>query len=77
MTSVAKVAFHRTRELGCIGIHEDHTRCVELLADVIGDFPDLGDEPNHPALNPELDVGYSKGQTLSLALRREGRCGLV
>lgn len=68
MTSVAEVAFDRIRELGCIGIHEDHARCVELLADVIGDFPDLGDEPSHPALNPEPDVGCPEGRTLSLAL---------
>ncbi len=76
-TSVAEVAFHRTRELGYIGLYEDQARYVELLADLIGDFPDLGAEPDHPALNPEPDVGYPEGQALALALRREGHRGLI
>ena len=44
LTSLAEVAFHRTRELGFIGIFDDKARYVELLADFIGEFPDLGDE---------------------------------
>ncbi len=76
-TSVAEVAFHRTRELGYIGIFEDQARYVELLADHIGDFPDLGSELDHPALSPEPDVGYPEGQALALALRRAGHRGLI
>ena len=76
-TSVAEVAFHRTRELGYIGIYEDQARYVELLADHIGDFPDLGDELDHPALNPEPEVGYLEGQAFALALRRDGYRGLI
>ena len=60
-----------------MGIYEDRVRYVELLADLIGDFPDLGDEPEHPALNPDPDVGYPEGQSLALALRREGERGLI
>lgn len=76
-TSVAEVAFHRTRELGYIGIYEDRARYVELLADFIGDFPDLGDEPAHPALHPDPEFGYPAGQALALTLRREGHRGLI
>jgi hypothetical protein len=41
LTSAQEVGFHRTRELGFIGRYEDEARYVELLADFIGDFPDL------------------------------------
>ena len=76
-TSVAEVAFHRTRELAYVGVFDDQARYVELLADFIGDFPDLDDEPNHPALHPDPDIGYPEGQAFALALRREGHRGLI
>jgi hypothetical protein len=58
LTSAAEVGFHRTRELGYIGIYEDEARYVELLADFIGDFPDLTSEKDHPALIPDSALGY-------------------
>ena len=77
LTSADEVGFHRTRELGYIGVFEDEARYVELLADFIGDFPDLDGEAGHPALDPEPDVGYPEGQALAAALRREGHRGLL
>lgn len=77
LTSAEEVGFHRTRELGYIGIYEDEARYVELLADFIGDFPDLHDNPGHPALTPDPDIGYPEGQALAAALRREGHRGLL
>jgi Uncharacterized conserved protein len=77
LTSIAEVAYHRTRELRHIGVFEDRARYVELLADVIGDFPDLGDEPRHPALHPDPAQGYPAGQALAGDLRREGYAGLA
>lgn len=77
LTSAEEVGFHRTRELGFIGIFEDEARYVELLADFIGDFPDLDGEPNSPALHPDPGVGYPAGQALATALRREGHRGLL
>jgi hypothetical protein len=77
LTSAAEVGFHRTRELGYIGIYEDEARYVELLADFIGDFPDLTNEKDHPALIPEPASGYPEGQALALDLRREGHRGLL
>ena len=55
LTSAQEVGFHRTRELGFIGRYEDEARYVELLADFIGDFPDLHGEA-HPALDPDPEL---------------------
>jgi len=77
LTAADEVGFHRTRELGYIGVFEDEARYVELLADFIGDFPDLGGEAGHPALDAEPDIGYPEGQALAAALRREGHRGLL
>lgn len=72
MVSVSEVAWHRTRELGFTGSFHDSARYVELLADFIGIFDDLTDEPEHPALHPDPAVGYPEGQSLAQHLRRAG-----
>lgn len=77
MVSVSEVAWHRTRELGYTSCFEDCARYVEMLADFIGDFDDLTDEPYHVALNVDPDVGYAEGQSLAQHLRREGSLGLI
>ncbi|TVR84888.1 MAG: RES domain-containing protein [Rhodospirillales bacterium] len=77
LTSAEEVGFHRTRELGYIGIYEDAARYVELLADFIGDFPDLHGAPAHPALHPDPDIGYAAGQVLAADVRRQGHRGLL
>ena len=76
LTSAQEVGFHRTRELGFIGRYEDQARYVELLADFIGDFPDLHGE-EHPALDPVPERGYAAGQRLAADLRGEGHHGLI
>ena len=77
LTSAEEVGFHRTRELGYVGIFKDEARYVELLADFIGDFPNLDGEVGHAALNADPDIGYPEGQALAEALRREGHRGLL
>lgn len=77
LTSAEEVGFHRTRELGYIGVFEDEARYVELLADFIGDFPDLSGNAGHASLNPDPDIGYPEGQALASSLRREGHRGLL
>lgn len=77
MVSVSEVAWHRTRELGYTGCFEDSARYVELLADFIGIFSDVTDEPDHPALAANPDVGYPEGQSLAQHLRLEGSRGLI
>lgn len=81
LTSAQEVGFHRTRELAFIGRYDDEARYVELLADFIGDFPDLhaagGTGKLHPALDPDPGKGYPAGQALAAELRREGHRGLI
>jgi RES domain-containing protein len=77
ITSVAEVAFHRTRELRFIGIFDDTARYVELLADFIGEFADITDESSHPPLHPDPVVGYPEGQALAERLRRDEYPGLI
>ena len=77
LVSVAEVAFHKTRELGFIGQFNETARYVELVADFIGEFPDLTDEPSHPALNPDTTAGYPAGQSLARQLHGEGHKGLI
>ena len=77
MVSVSEVASHRTRELGYTGSFEDSARYVELLADFIGEFHDITDEPAHPALHADPDIGYPEGQSLAQHLRRESARGLI
>ncbi|MEM9229389.1 MAG: RES family NAD+ phosphorylase [Pseudomonadota bacterium] len=76
LTSAQEVGFHRTRELSFIGRYEDEARYVELLADFIGDFPDLHGE-EHLALEPDPVRGYPAGQRLAADLRAEGHRGLI
>jgi RES domain-containing protein len=76
LTSAQEVGFHRTRELGFIGRYEDEARYVELLADFIGDFPDLTGEA-HPALDPDPERGYPAGQRLAAGLRGQGHRALI
>lgn len=76
LTSAQEVGFHRTRELGFIGRYDDEARYVELLADFIGDFPDLHGEA-HPALDPVPERSYPAGQRLAADLRAEGHRGLI
>jgi hypothetical protein len=77
LTSAAEVGFHRTRELGFIGQYVGEARYTELLADFIGDFPDLHGDLRHAALDPDPAVGYPAGQALAASLRREGARGLI
>ena len=76
LTSAQEVGFHRTRELGFINRYEDEARYVELLADFIGDFPDLHGQA-HTALDPDPAAGYPAGQALAADLRRQGHRGLI
>jgi len=77
VASVSEVAFHRTRQLSYTGCFEDCAQCVELLADFIGVFDDIFDEPVHPALHPESEIGYSERESLAQHVRRGGSRGLI
>ena len=76
LTSTQEVGFHRMRELGFIDRFKGEALYVELLADFIGEFPDLHGE-QHPSLDADPEVGYPAGQALAAELRREGYRGLA
>lgn len=78
LTAIEEVAFHRTRELAFIGHFHDQMAYQALLADFIGEFPDLRTRPPlADVLDPDPAVGYPAGQRLARALRSEGWAGLV
>jgi len=77
LTAQEEVGFHQWRALQETRADAIRVRYVELLADFIGTFPDLTDEPEHPALNPVTTVGYPKGQALARALRDQGHAALI
>jgi RES domain-containing protein len=77
LTALAEVGYHRSRELGFSGRFTDRARYAELLADFIGEVPDLTDTPDHPALHADPAIGYPPGQALADALRRDGYSGLI
>jgi hypothetical protein len=74
---VNEVVWHRTRELGITGSFHDSARYVQLLAEFIGIFDDLTDEPEQPALHMDRAGGYPEGQSLAQHLRRAGSSGLI
>lgn len=77
MVSIAEVAWHRTRELRFTGSFHDTARYVELLADFIGVFDDLTDQPDHITLHPDPAIGYPAGQALASQLQRDGSRGVI
>lgn len=78
LTAIEEVAFHRSRELGFIGVYEDEMPYQALLADFIGSFPDLrGIAPPPDCLDPDVAAGYPAGQAFARDLRSEGWRGLV
>lgn len=77
LTSVEEVGFHRTRELSFVGWYVGEARYVELLADFIGDFPELDEETAGLALHPDPAIGYPAGQALALSLQRDGHRALL
>lgn len=77
LTSAQEVGFHRTRELTYIGRYHHEARYVELLADFIGDFPDLHGDAGHAVLDPDPEIGYPAGQLFAAGLRRNGHRGLI
>lgn len=78
LTAIEEVAFHRTRELAYANWFEDVAMYQAVLADFIGDFPDLRRVSSVPdSLDPDPAVGYPAGQALARSLREAGHGGLI
>lgn len=76
-TSLAEVSFHLTRFLEDAGCYEATVDYAELHASFAGEFLDLRDQPDHPALNPDPDAGYPEGNRLADAALRRGLNGIL
>ncbi|MBL9059979.1 MAG: RES family NAD+ phosphorylase [Mangrovicoccus sp.] len=76
LTACHEVGYHRTRELRNVGRLHDSAVYVALLADFIGEFPDLRGVVT-PALDPDPGVGYPAGQAFARDLRAAGHGGLI
>jgi hypothetical protein len=77
-TSLEEVAYHKTRELKYINYFHDDVQYSALHASFIGRFHDLRSINPAPAcLDPDIAVGYPKGQNLSNSLISTGSRGLV
>lgn len=78
LTAIEEVAYHRTRELDYIARYDDERLYQAILADFIGECPDLRAAlPRHASLDPDPAVGYPAGQELAEFLQAEGHLGLL
>lgn len=77
-TSLAEVAFHKTRELEFIGYFHDEVEYRALHASFIGRFHDIRSlNPMPQCLEPDIKVGYPKGQALARELIAARSRGLI
>ena len=78
LTSVAEVAYHRTRELAAIDHFEDEAVYQALLAGFIGEFHDLREvDQASPYLDPDTETAYPAGQAFADSMRSEGAKGFI
>lgn len=76
-TSLAEVRFHLTEMLAETGVFEATVDYAELHASFAGDFLDLRQHPEHPALHPDKAIGYPTGNALADAVRAKGMNGII
>lgn len=76
-TSLAEVAYHLTRFLADTGVYEAVVDYAELFASFAGEFLDLRDRPDHPALDPDPARGYPEGNRLADAALAGGLNGIL
>ena len=76
-TSLAEVSFHMTEFLARTNLFEAVVEYSELFASLAGEYADLRQHRNHPALNPDSSAGYLAGNALALAARTRGANGII
>ncbi len=76
-TCLAEITFHMTEFLARTGVFEAVADYAEMLCSVSGEFLDLRDQTEHPALSPDKSVGYPEGNRLALEARRAGLNGII
>ena len=76
-TSLAEVAFHMTGFLRHAGDFNAVVDYAEMFASMAGEFVDLREAPDHPALDPDPVTGYPAGNALADLTRAEGLNGII
>jgi RES domain-containing protein len=76
-TCLVEVGFHLTAFLGAAGRDEAVVDYAEMVCSQAGDYLDLRDMPEHPALGSDIAAAYPVGNQLALAARAAGVNGIV
>ena len=76
-TALSEVGFHLTAFLAATGVFETVADYTELHASFAGEFLDLRQHPDHPALHPDKAIGYPVGNALANEARTRGLNGII
>lgn len=76
-TCLAEVGFHLTRVLADAGEFNAVVEYAEMFASLAGDFLDLRQQPEHPALGAETPTAYPIGNRLADGARAQGLNGII
>lgn len=76
-TSLEEVKFHMTEFLARTGDFNAAVEYAELFASFAGEFVDLRDSPDHPALSLNTAGGYAAGNALANAVKTAGVNGII
>lgn len=74
---LAEVTWHMSTFLGYAGRYEAVVEYAELYASLAGEFFDMRQTPNHPALHPDPSLGYPQGNRVALTARMNGLNGII
>lgn len=76
-TCLAEVGFHLTRMLAETEVFEATVEYAEMFCGMAGDFFDLRQRPEHPALGADTAQSYPIGNALAEEARAEGLNGII
>jgi hypothetical protein len=76
-TCLAEVGFHLTNVLADTGDYNATVEYAEMFCSLAGDFLDLRQVPDHPALAPDMAVAYPIGNALADGARAAGHNGII
>jgi RES domain len=74
---LAEVSWHMSEFLARSGSPKAVVDYAELYASMAGNFMDLRDFSDHPALHPDPAIGYAEGNRLAQEARSSGLNGIV
>ena len=74
---IAEVAWHMSGFLAHAGSRDAIVDYAELFASMAGNFMDLRNSLDHPALHPDTAIGYPHGNRLARQARSSGLNGII